>query len=590
MDEREEIRERLDVAEVISGYIPIKPAGRSFKAICPFHAEKTPSLMITPDKGIWHCFGCHRGGDIFAFVMEMEGLSFPEALKMMADRAGVKLPERTGSRAAPKDDRSFEALSLATRYYEKALSSKAGAAATAYIKERGITEESSKEFRLGFSPDKWDALTLFMLGKGFSEKDLIQAGLSSKGKKGPIDRFRGRLMLPIWSPTGKVVGFGGRIMPGAKDGAKYINSAESQVYHKSEIIYGFTQARDAIREADRAVIVEGYFDVILSHQTGVKNVVASSGTALTQQQLRRLSRIAKTIVLAFDPDSAGEQATQRAIELAGGFDISLFVIALPKGVDPADLALTKPDEWKQMAGRGAYVMDYLFEKALGEQNITSGIGKKRAAAKLTPYIGLLKDPIEQAHYVRLLSDRLGVPENDVRRAIGKDAQPATEAEVEAEPLDDPTGPVTEARLLSLMLTLPMPLAPIFAVLDPLAFTDTRYQTLYTALKDRYNDDSQGALPDADQFSPDLRDTAHFLILSADYVSEHTTARAEDEVLFCVNRLRQEYLHSLQQRLERALRQAESRSDRPRQEEILQKLNRVIAEAKRRVEIDFSLQQ
>ncbi len=320
----EEIKSRLNIVDVVGGYLKLEKAGGNFKACCPFHNERTPSFFLSPSRQTYHCFGCNRGGDVISFVEEIEGLDFQGALKILADRAGVTL---TREKVGAKDERAtiHNALELATKFYEAVLPK--FPETEKYLKERGLTPETIKHFRVGFAPDEWRSLGDFLAKKGVSESVMERAGLIVRSPKGFYDRFRGRVMFPITDSSGRVIAFSGRILKegegktlGASASAKYVNSPETDVFHKSRALFGFSQAKDSMRRADACVLVEGQMDLILSHQAGVTNAVASSGTALTSEHLDLIKRFTKNVVLAFDADSAGIAAAQRAGELAHSED------------------------------------------------------------------------------------------------------------------------------------------------------------------------------------------------------------------------------------------------------------------------------
>ncbi|MFZ1627153.1 MAG: DNA primase, partial [Candidatus Moraniibacteriota bacterium] len=314
----EDIKARLNIVDVVGQYVKLQKAGSAWKANCPFHQEKTPSFNVNEERNMWHCFGCGKGGDAFAFVMEIEGLEFREALKLLAEKAGVELPEyRSDGRAVTETkDRGLEILELATKFYEKQLwESERGKVMLAYLRDRGLFEESLRTYRLGYAPDGWEHITKFLLGRGFRSEELESCGLSLKGKEGRgfYDRFRDRIMFPIQDILGRPIGYSARVSPGGNETqAKYINTPETNLYHKSRALYGLSIAKQAIKEAGRTILVEGNMDVIALHQAGLPNVVAVSGTALTADQLGILKRYGKKLALFFDMDKAGQAAAWKS--------------------------------------------------------------------------------------------------------------------------------------------------------------------------------------------------------------------------------------------------------------------------------------
>ena len=334
----EQIREATNIVDLVSEHVRLKKRGRNFTGLCPFHNEKTPSFSVLEDKGIFKCFGCGKGGDVFSFVMQMEGLTFPEALQRLAKRANIEIEQTQTEeelKARNERDSLYDVLKAAATWYFRTLRTPEGGAAMDYLLKRGLEPETIRKFGLGFAPDRAGLLIKTLTDQGYSESGLENAGLITRRDGGEwFERFRGRAIFPVFSATGRIVGFGGRIMPGATHPAKYINSPDTQVYHKSQILYGLFQAKDAIRRKGFSVLVEGYADVLAVFQGGVENVVAASGTSLTVEQLQLLKRYTTTVVLLFDADTAGKNAAIRGIELAieAGFDVNTVV--LPAGEDP----------------------------------------------------------------------------------------------------------------------------------------------------------------------------------------------------------------------------------------------------------------
>ncbi|MEK7088439.1 MAG: DNA primase [Patescibacteria group bacterium] len=405
-DSVEKIKDRLGIAEVVSSYIKLEKAGKNLRARCPFHNEKTPSFFVSPDRGSFYCFGCAAKGDIFSFVEQMEGLDFKGALKLLAARAGVKLEYR---HVGERDSREklFQILEETTRYFETNL--KLNDEAKNYLKKRGLNDKTITAFRLGFAPDEWRALLTHLKSKKFAESDLEKAGLIKKGEAGGnyYDRFRGRIIFPIADSAGRIVGFSGRILKGKSDDAKYLNSPETELFAKSRILYGLDKAKTAIRQRDFAVLVEGQVDLLMSHQTGVANTVASSGTALTDEHLNLLKRFSNRLLLVFDPDEAGFKAALRGAGLALARGLEVKVAALPEGLDPADLVLKNPLSWKEALKNAVFLIDFLLARILNK-----GYDKRQLAKAvekdILPYIASLKSRIEQSHYISEIADKANI--------------------------------------------------------------------------------------------------------------------------------------------------------------------------------------
>ena len=409
----EEIKDKLDLVEFIKGYLDLKPAGKNFKAICPFHQEKTPSFMVSSERQIWHCFGCGEGGDIFKFLMRYENLEFYEALSVLAERAGVEL-----KRLSPADQRQFGILYelnlAAAEFFENSL--KNSKKAQEYVKTRGLKEETIKDFMVGFAPNGVDELTVQLINHGFAIEDIVRAGLTIKTERGRyLDRFRGRLMFPIHNHFGKVVGFSGRILPEFDNGksGKYINSPDTPIFNKSRLLYGFWQSKRNISEEKQALLVEGQMDFLLVWQDGVRNVVATSGTALTSDHLRTLRRVTNKIIMAFDKDEAGAMAAERSIDLAGANDFTVYNLSLGKFEDPADAALGETGFIKKAMKEAKTGMEYYFERYLVPESMESVDKKKLAIRSVLLKIRSLWSPIERSHWIQQLSHKSGIREKEL---------------------------------------------------------------------------------------------------------------------------------------------------------------------------------
>jgi len=438
-DNVSKIKDRLDVVEVLSGYMKLQKAGINYKGKCPFHNEKTPSFFVSPERQIWHCFGCAKGGDMFEFVKEIEGVEFSEALKILAAKAGIELEHfqpRPGESVDAKQ-KLYEICELATKFFEKQFQSSSGQEALGYLRERGLTDATIAEFRLGWAPNDWESLSSYLKTRGYQEKEIIEAGLAVKrsaesGREGIYDRFRSRIVFPIFEVSGQVVGFTARVFepssaksgqPGlAKTGetmAKYINTPQTLIYDKSRVLYGLSKAKLDIKKSDRCILVEGNMDALMSFQAGVRNVVASSGTALTPTHLRLLQRYTKNLGFCFDTDQAGTLATRRGIglALAQQFNISVLEIKDPECKDPADFVKKYGPKWSEVAAGAKPVIDYYFDRARSSYNPTSAESKKQIISAVAPFIKRLTANVEKAHWVAQLSSLLRVPETAVSADI-----------------------------------------------------------------------------------------------------------------------------------------------------------------------------
>lgn len=421
----EEIKNRLDLVDFVQSYVRLNKTGINWRGLCPFHNEKTPSFFVSPDKQIWHCFGCQKGGDVFTFLMEMEGIEFPDALRQLAERAGVKI-SREDPRARSERNRLLEAAEAATKFYEKNLWSPPASEILNYLRGRGLKDETIKSFRLGWAPDGWEETKKFILKQGFGEREAALAGLLLKSEnypeRGYYDRFRDRIMFPIFDVAGKVVGFSGRIFdrPGKETAeGKYINTPETPIYFKRKILYGLDRAKVAIRRLNSVVMVEGNMDVIASHQAGVTNAVAVSGTALTVDQLQLLKRLADSVIFSFDRDAAGREATKRAIDLALEEGFNVKVADIGSGKDPADVVRDNPHLWEGMIKEARPVMDFYFRTAFEKHDKKSPEGKKNIARDLLSVIARVADRVEQAHYLEELAGKLRVETRVLSEILAK---------------------------------------------------------------------------------------------------------------------------------------------------------------------------
>ncbi|MCK5475005.1 MAG: DNA primase [Candidatus Pacebacteria bacterium] len=407
----DEIKSKLSVEEVISGYLQIQKAGRNFKAKCPFHNEKTPSFIISPERQTWHCFGCNEGGDIFTFIMKIEGLEFYDALKLLAQRAGVQIKDHNLANESKKK-KIFEIVEISRKFYQECLKIKNGKVALGYLQDRGISESMIENFQLGYAPDSWDLLSKFLKSKGYNEIEIAATGMTvKKDRGGYYDRFRNRIMFPINNIGGQTIGFSSRVMPGADESsAKYINTPETLIYNKSRVLYGLDKAKSEIRQKDICIMVEGNMDVIASFQAKVENVVATSGTALTEEQIKIIKRYTKNIAFSFDMDSAGIKAANRGIEMALSEDMNVSVIRIPEGKDPADCVKNNPELWEKTVQSPKLVMEFYFESIFAKYDSDSVDGKRKIATELLNIIGNISNDIDRGFYRNMLSDKLGLDE------------------------------------------------------------------------------------------------------------------------------------------------------------------------------------
>jgi DNA primase len=451
----DEIQARADIAELIGRYVPLKRAGRHFKANCPFHKEKTPSFHVNTDKQIFHCFGCGVGGNIFSFLMQHDRLTFPEAVRQMAEQVGVPIPESAGNDESRRaQDAAAALLEKACQFFERTLQDPAqGRQARAYLQQRGVSEETSRRFRLGLAPDGWRQLTTKAKAAGLAPAELESAGLVIKGRAGPYDRFRHRLIFPVCDVRGRVIGFGGRSL--GDETPKYLNSPETPLFTKGRHLFGLAQAKDAVVRGKTAVVVEGYFDCVVLAGEGFAHVVSPLGTALTPEHARLLKRYAETVILAFDPDAAGEQATLRGIDLLVEAGLQVRVAQLPAGVDPDEYVRSRGRE--QLAAvldRSPSLFEFLMETAKRRHPGRGVEERGRAAQFVLPTIAKVPDAILRTEYTRALADQLRLAPEAVAEELAKAAPRGTAAATPAPQRKAPAPQGPEQLLVALVLDEP----------------------------------------------------------------------------------------------------------------------------------------
>lgn len=409
MDAVEEIKQRLSIEDVIAEYVQLKRAGRNLRGLSPFNTEKTASFMVSPEKQIWHDFSSGKGGNMFSFVMEMEGLDFKGALELLARKAGIDLDQYRGKSNTDSQlkKRLYEAMEKAARFYQVQFSQ--NQMALKYVlRQRRFSKATALEFRIGYAPNTGTALYNYLKKQGFTENEMTKAGLVTKRYRGPADMFRGRLMIPLADPQGQIIGFTARLLDDEPDAPKYINTPQTLLYDKSRHVFGLNLAKDAIRKSGFGVIVEGNLDVIASHQAGVRNVVATAGTAITQWQLKALGRFGTDVRLAFDQDKAGQAATERAIPIAAKVGVNLGVVIIKDAKDPDELIQKQPDQWPKTINKPQAALDWLIDRYQAQLDLGSAAGKKQFSDILVKVIGELPDKVEQEHYLTKIAGLLGV--------------------------------------------------------------------------------------------------------------------------------------------------------------------------------------
>jgi DNA primase len=533
-----EIRSRASMLEVVSDFVSLRKAGKNYLGLCPFHSERTPSFTVNEEKGIYHCFGCGAGGNIFSFLMRAHQLSFPEAVNYLAKRIGVSLPVRELTeeerRRQSLQGQLFDLNGLAAEHYHQILlSRKEGEEGRRYLSKRGISEETIREHRLGFAPHAWDSLVLFFQGRGVPLNLGEKAGLILSRKEGSgfenrpgyFDRFRRRVIFPIMHEGGRVQGFGGRVVSeetgeGGIPSPKYMNSPETPVYRKGQALYGLSITKGFIREKGKALIVEGYMDLLSLYQAGFRNVVAPLGTALTPAQLSLLGRYTREAVLVFDADESGQKATQRSLDLFLQEGISARVVSLPAGFDPDSyLREQTPLKFEEVLADALPLIEYLLQQALRRHGGQTVEGKVRIVRELVPALDRLSDVLERNLYIERLALRLGLKESQIRDQLrGKDPPPGEVAGV-AQPSSRGAG--HERVLLQLMLLNPATIPRVKEVAGRDSFSDPRHQKLAGRLMDLQEREGEF---DAREFlgrveEEDLRDLISELLLREESVMD-----------------------------------------------------------------------
>ena len=466
MDQVDEVRQKTDIIQLISQYLSLKKSGRNFKALCPFHSEKIPSFMVSPERQIFKCFGCGAGGDVFQFLMRIEGMEFGEALRTLAKRAGIKLERYRPSEGERRKQVLYEINHLASEFYHYLLlSHPAGKKALNYILGRGISKESVQLFKLGYAPNLWNGVQKFLVEKkGYKAGDLLNAGLVSRFNNQYRDFFRDRLLFTLKDHRGNVVGFAGRTAGkwsedlASKIGPKYLNTPETPVYQKGNLLYGLETTRNRIREANQSIIVEGELDMISSYQAGVENVVAIKGTALTETQCRLLKRYCENIILATDTDRAGDEAARRGIEIADSLGFNVRVAIIKGAKDPDELAQKKPEAWKKTVEEAIPVYDFYLQSAMERIGFETAVQKKELGGELLPIYARITDELVKSHYLRALAKKIGVSEEALYTQLEKVETEPTPLRVRreeiarktAEPSVRPRREVLEEYLLALV--------------------------------------------------------------------------------------------------------------------------------------------
>lgn len=585
----EQIKQRVDIVDLVQSYVKLEKSGINFRGRCPFHQERTPSFFVSPTRQTWRCFGCNKGGDHFTFIEEIEGVEFPDALKALADRAGVQLVYED-PKIASERSRLYAISEEAAKFFEHNLWGADENRATPmlqYLLQRGMTESTIKAFRIGYAPDSWDALFNHLTRKGYRGDELEKAGLAipktQTAGRGFYDRYRNRIIFPIADASGKIIGFGGRIFPTAapqKEGeahpspnasegtAKYINSPETPIYHKSHVLYAFDKAKQAIREKDACILVEGYMDAVMAHQAGATHTVAVSGTALTPDQLKIISRLTNTVIFSFDMDSAGQSATKRSLDLAAEFNLQRKVLLLPSGKDPADAVRENPEIFLTSLQGARPLMEYYFEEIERRYAISDPQEKKQAGQFFLPHVKALTNEIERSHWMQKFADLVGVPEIAVRMELEKiTLQTARRDQTHelAARKKKSRRELLEEELLTLYLENPSVCeSAIIAFPEPIPFSILAHERLFNELKEHKETVSPELIP--------LYDTLQF----RREMIQRPPEKLPEAVTGCINGIMKEFYKEKQADLHVQIKHLEKSENRDRMKHLLTDFHAVSA--------------
>ena len=569
----EDILSRVDIVEIISGYIPLKKAGRNFKANCPFHHEKTPSFTVSPERQIYHCFGCGESGNAFRFLMRHERMEFPEAVEILAKKAGITLPEQDRpeiARAASLSTQIYKINELAVNFYENNLNTPNATAWRNYLLNRGVKLQTIQEFHLGLATSGWDGLINYLRSKGISISLMEKAGLIlPKDAGGYYDRFRNRVIFPIFDVRSRVIGFGARVMD--KTLPKYINSPETPVYVKGKNLFGLNLSKDYIRENDFVVIVEGYLDFMIPYQEGLNNLVASQGTALTLEQIRLLKRYTHNVVMIYDGDTAGEIATLRSLDMLIEEGIQVKIVPLPKGLDPDALVRRDGiDTLKAKIKDAINLFDYKLEILKSRHNIKEAHGKSKIASEMLSTINKFDNAILRGEYVKRLSEEIRIPEHYIIEELNKLKPSLTEHQDETVLPKKTSSGINPAEklLIKFMLEERDLIEKIMQELSPADFSDMRTAKIVSVMHDLF---TQGkSIEPSILMNYFSEDDASQLVCESMFMPELAGQDREKAVNDCIARIKVQRLKSQREHLHIQIKSAQSLGDE-------QKLNSLIKE-------------
>ncbi len=623
MQPSEEIKSKLDIVDVIREYIQLKPAGVNFRAPCPFHNEKTPSFVVSPEKQIWHCFGCGKGGDIFSFIMEHEGLNFSEVLRVLAPKAGVKLKQYDPKMSSQRN-RLLDIVDLSRRFYYQKLVNPVNSEALNYLKNRGITEDVIDEWQIGYAPESWDDLFLFLKSKGFREPEIFLSGMVIKkeGVNRFYNRFRRRIMFPINDINGNPVGFSARIIPGGDEQqdkiGKYINSPQTLIYDKSKILFGLDKAKKEIKNKNQVIIVEGQMDVITAHQHGFKNVIAQSGTALTREQVGLIKRYTTNLLFALDSDQAGQSAISRDDMVVKSFDyveteikdsfgktkkyidpklsynINIKVIEMPHGKDPDECIKNNKEDWEKAVLSAKPIMQYYFDLVFFSVNLESIEIRKKVAQKLLLKISELSDMVEKDYWIKVLAEKLDTTEAFLREeldVISKNNKKTVNYESNNRKIVEQVIPKNRQEILSefflsLIIKFPILSETITDIVHTDYMADSKYKEVYknfilyyNSIRDKFDyKDWKLWIQNKEKIDNNKGDQLEILklldklvLLGDENFYNLDTEKAKAEILRIAKDLKTDYLINRKKELEKLIIQADKEKDEEQVMELIKDL-------------------
>jgi DNA primase len=584
----EEIKSKLNIVDVIADYVQLKKVGANFKARCPFHQEKTASFYVSPARQIWHCFGCSLGGDVFEFIKQIESVDFREALEKLSQKAGVTLVRRApadwqgGERDKDTKKILYELNDLAAKFYHKTLlESQSAQEAREYLQKRNFSAGTIATWRLGYAPDGRDFLYQFLKKRGYSDADILAAGLAGRGEQGGYyDRFRDRITFPILDAANKTVGFSARLLHPREDVGKYINSPDSQIYNKSRVLFGFYLARTEIRRQNTAVIVEGNADVIKSHQAGITNVVASSGTALTEQQLELLKRLCENLVFAFDADAAGLVAARRALDLALSAGFTVKLINLAEGLkDPDEIVDSDPELWKRLVAEAVDYLDFYFHHIFDILDVTSASAKKKAKDNFSALLVKVRDRTIAEHYTHEAALVLGQDERTLveelnglrKKELRPEAPPATG---KAGKPEIPMQEVLEQRLLGLLFAHPDKARPTATKLVEEDFVAAEHRQLFASFRQYLKEHETFSAEEFSSVAPGAKSLLDLAVFSSE-VSAVDPDTVEKELKALGWRLRSTALSREKERLAAEIAAAEKAGQQEQKQNLVLEFNSLL---------------